>query len=188
MSVARSLLASRGARGGATWNTLSFKRSRGCTSPLISPPHGTQCPTESSARHRFGGPTCRRLCLFASASAVDGGSGIGVGAGGGLGRDIARLLRRERVPLVLHFDVNKTLIMVDPAGGKAQPQVRGSRSGLRPWVDVPPKKTTRHHERKRWTVWGTPSLRLHAACSDLYSTACVASPGAPPSVAVVKPR
>lgn len=40
-----------------------------------------------------------------------------------LGREIAKALQSKRTRLVLHFDLNKTLIMVDPAGGKTQSQV-----------------------------------------------------------------
>lgn len=40
-----------------------------------------------------------------------------------LGREIARALESKRTRLVLHFDLNKTLIMVDPAGRKTQSQV-----------------------------------------------------------------
>lgn len=41
-----------------------------------------------------------------------------------LGREVAQALRRRGARLVLHFDLNKTLIMVDPAGGKTQSQVQ----------------------------------------------------------------
>lgn len=41
-----------------------------------------------------------------------------------LGREVAQALRRKGTRLVLHFDLNKTLIMVDPAGGKTQSQVQ----------------------------------------------------------------
>lgn len=45
-------------------------------------------------------------------------------AGGrGLGWEVAQALRKKGTRLVLHFDLNKTLIMVDPAGGKTQSQV-----------------------------------------------------------------
>ena len=40
-----------------------------------------------------------------------------------MGREIARLLSKNGTSLVLHFDVNKTIIMVDPSGGKTQSQV-----------------------------------------------------------------
>lgn len=39
-------------------------------------------------------------------------------------REIAEVLGRRDMRLVLHFDLNKTLLMVDPAGGKTQSQVR----------------------------------------------------------------
>lgn len=42
-----------------------------------------------------------------------------------LGRVVAQALQRKGTRLVLHFDLNKTLIMVDPAGGKTQSQVPG---------------------------------------------------------------
>lgn len=41
-----------------------------------------------------------------------------------LGREVAQALRGKGARLVLHFDLNKTLIMVDPAGGKTQSQVQ----------------------------------------------------------------
>lgn len=40
-----------------------------------------------------------------------------------LGREIAQALQSHSTRLVLHFDLNKTLIMVDPAGRKTQSQV-----------------------------------------------------------------
>lgn len=40
-----------------------------------------------------------------------------------LGREIAQVLKSRRTRLLLHFDLNKTLIMVDPAGRKTQAQV-----------------------------------------------------------------
>lgn len=40
-----------------------------------------------------------------------------------LGREIAQALQSKGTRLVLHFDLNKTLIMVDPAGRKTQSQV-----------------------------------------------------------------
>lgn len=44
-----------------------------------------------------------------------------------LGREIAQVLRGKGTRLVLHFDLNKTLIMVDPAGRKSQSQVSQAR-------------------------------------------------------------
>ena len=43
----------------------------------------------------------------------------------GLGGWWHKLCRGKGTRLVLHFDLNKTLIMVDPAGGKTQSQVPG---------------------------------------------------------------
>lgn len=40
-----------------------------------------------------------------------------------LGREVAQALQSKGTRLVLHFDLNKTLIMVDPAGRKTQSQV-----------------------------------------------------------------
>lgn len=40
-----------------------------------------------------------------------------------LGREIVQVLRSKGTRLVLHFDLNKTLVMVDPAGRKTQSQV-----------------------------------------------------------------
>lgn len=52
---------------------------------------------------------------------------VGAADGSGVGLDIAekiaQLLRKKGVQLVLHFDLNKTLILVETAGGKTQTQV-----------------------------------------------------------------
>ena len=40
-----------------------------------------------------------------------------------LEREVAQALQSKGARLVLHFDLNKTLIMVDPAGRKTQSQV-----------------------------------------------------------------
>lgn len=40
-----------------------------------------------------------------------------------LGRSVAQALRSKGTRLVLHLDLNQTIIMVDPAGGKTQSQV-----------------------------------------------------------------
>lgn len=39
-------------------------------------------------------------------------------------REIGEILSRRDMRLALHFDLNKTLLMVDPAGGKTESQVR----------------------------------------------------------------
>lgn len=52
-----------------------------------------------------------------------------------LGRQIARVLRNKETRLILHFDLNKTLIMVDPSGGKTQSQVRVREVHHRRWLD-----------------------------------------------------
>lgn len=78
---------------------------------------------------------CRRqsthllLCSMASPPR-EGESSRGREEGGGgedatldLAHGIARVLRRKGLRLALHFDLNKTLIMVDPAGGKTESQV-----------------------------------------------------------------
>lgn len=54
-----------------------------------------------------------------------------------LGRDIAQVLRSKGTRLVLHFDVNKTLIMVDPAGRKTQSQVTSSPASPSKLVTLP---------------------------------------------------
>ena len=60
-----------------------------------------------------------------SASRPGGFDGGGEATGARrLGREVARALRRKGARLVLHFDLNKTIIMVDPAGGKTQSQVQ----------------------------------------------------------------
>lgn len=52
-----------------------------------------------------------------------------------LGRQIAEVLRNKGTRLILHLDVNKTLIMVDPSGGKTQSQVRVKEVHHRRWLD-----------------------------------------------------
>ncbi|CAM9254349.1 unnamed protein product [Laminaria digitata] len=71
--------------------------------------------------------------LFCGASGVDALEGKGRPGGSDkeeeetgarrLGRSVAQALRSKGTRLVLHLDLNQTIIMVDPAGGKTQSQV-----------------------------------------------------------------
>lgn len=67
----------------------------------------------------------RKLCSVVQRPAGEWGTENGAGAAAKrLGREIAEVLRRTGTRLILHFDLNKTLIMVDPAGRKTQSQVK----------------------------------------------------------------
>lgn len=79
---------------------------------------------------RFG--TARKMCIVRQSSYQrdeqhgDGVSWRGSGNSGidfNIAKEIAKILARRNLRLVLHFDLNKTLLMVDPAGGKTQSQV-----------------------------------------------------------------
>ncbi|CAM9895321.1 unnamed protein product [Ascophyllum nodosum] len=77
-------------------------------------------------------------------------------AASGMGREIARLLSKNGTSLVLHFDVNKTIIMVDPSGGKTQSQVLNSILSEISWGHVELEKG---EPGWKWDG-GPPSLEL----------------------------
>ncbi|CAN0262320.1 unnamed protein product [Discosporangium mesarthrocarpum] len=79
-----------------------------------------------------------------------------------LGQKIAKRLRDHGVNLVLHLDVNKTIIMVDPAGGKTQEQVLNSALAEICWGEVT-------HLGKEEVVWVWDEVNL----GDLFAEAKV---------------
>lgn len=93
-------------------------------------------PPEKIVPHKGKTTTCRlghdrkMGCLSLSARQTDEGRAgwpqreVGAAeAAQRLGREIAQALHSKGTRLVLHFDLNKTLVMVDPAGRKTQSQV-----------------------------------------------------------------
>lgn len=66
----------------------------------------------------------RTACLAAQRPIADEvGNGLEEDGSLRLGREIAKALQGKGTRLILHLDLNKTLIMVDPAGRKTQSQV-----------------------------------------------------------------
>ncbi|CAM9151364.1 unnamed protein product [Ectocarpus sp. 12 AP-2014] len=90
----------------------------------------------------------RQLCLAAPRPAGEWGKENGAGdAAKRLGQEIAQVLRTSKARLTLHFDLNKTLIMVDPAGRKTQAQVLNSVLAEICWGHV------KHSGAEETSVW-----------------------------------
>ncbi|CAB1121233.1 unnamed protein product [Ectocarpus sp. CCAP 1310/34] len=97
---------------------------------------------------------CRQLCLAPPRPAVEWGKENGAGdAAKRLGQEIAQVLRTNGTRLILHFDLNKTLIMVDPAGRKTQAQVLNSVLAEICWGHV---EHSGAEETSVWTWNGAP--------------------------------
>lgn len=86
-----------------------------------------------------------------------------------LGRQIARVLRNNGTRLILHFDVNKTLIMVDPSGGKTQSQVRVREVHHGRWLDKCGcgLANQNQHNLKSFLVGHGPNWRLRPEVGTL---------------------
>lgn len=97
-----------------------------------------QFPSTTNRRRQYHARTrdsAQLLCFnTAPAYGVDGGDrgsrnnagdwgNMQEGKKARVAREVAQTLAQRGVHLVLHFDLNKTLIMLDPAGGKSQKQV-----------------------------------------------------------------
>ncbi|CAN0029973.1 unnamed protein product, partial [Sphacelaria rigidula] len=97
-----------------------------------------QFPSTTNRRRQYHARTrdsAQLLCFnTAPAYGVDGGDrgsrnnagdwgNMQEGKKAQMAREVAQTLAERGVHLVLHFDLNKTLIMLDPAGGKSQKQV-----------------------------------------------------------------
>ncbi|CAM9869749.1 unnamed protein product [Scytosiphon promiscuus] len=104
-----------GGRAAGSAPSFLFPSSRCYGRPPFAPARkGRPAIGEAQARYR-------RLCFAASRGENEAGSEAKC-----LGLEITEVLKSRKTRLVLHFDLNKTLIMVDPAGRKSQAQVLNS--------------------------------------------------------------
>ncbi|CAM9776369.1 unnamed protein product [Ectocarpus fasciculatus] len=105
----------------------------------ICPATRGQTKTTPAAGKSYRLQGSRQLWLAAPRSAGEWRKENGAGAAAKcLGQEIAQVLRINGTRLILHFDLNKTLIMVDPAGRKTQSQVLNSVLAEICWGHVEP--------------------------------------------------
>ncbi|CAM9810245.1 unnamed protein product [Ectocarpus sp. 6 AP-2014] len=132
--------------GRATRSSTAFFCQRPRCHRGIYPAAWGKVTPPSGRNYRLQG--CRLLCLAAPHPSEEWGKENGAGAAAKrLGQEIAQVLRTTGTRLILHFDLNKTLIMVDPAGRKTQSQVLNSVLAEICWGHV------EHSGAKETSVW-----------------------------------